>query len=193
VTRAILLRGRRGTAGAAPAVLGLLPLLLVLALAAGCRDRQDAGQAPEKGGLSEGVADLYFPGPSGLLTPERRSVEPVEGAEAQVRMLVEALLAGPEGESLARPFPEGVTVTQVMVDAGGTAYVDLTAPEEADPPSSGSMQEMQTVYSLVNTITLNVSGVRRVALLWNGVQRETFAGHLDTSRPLPPDPRMVGP
>jgi hypothetical protein len=50
---------------------------------------------------------------------------------------------------------------------------------------------MVTVYSLVNSVALNVPAARRVALLWNGTQRQSFAGHLDTSRPLAPDPSLV--
>lgn len=168
-----------------------LLLLFTLVLLAGCRgDDEGAGTPPPEGGMSEGVADLYFPAAAGL-TVERRALEPVEGAEAQVRALVEALLAGPDGDELVAPFPEGVTLSRVVVDAAGNAYVDLEAPEGGAPPASGSMQEMQTVYSLVNTIALNVPGVRRVALLWNGVQRESYAGHLDTSAPLGPRPDMV--
>jgi len=30
-------------------------------------------------------------------------------------------------------------------------------------------------------------------LLWNGTQRVTFSGHLDTSRPLVPDRSLLAP
>lgn len=169
----------------------ILLLVILVLLLAGCRgDDGDTGTPPADGGMSEGVADLYFPAAAGLAV-ERRSIEPVDGAEAQVRVLVEALLAGPDEDGLTRPFAEDVTLSRVLVDASGTAFVDLEAPEDGRPPSSGSMQEMQTVYSLVNTVALNVPGVRRVALLWNGAQRESFSGHLDTSMPLGPRPDMV--
>ena len=49
---------------------------------------------------------------------------------------------------------------------------------------------MQTVYSLVDTVVANVPQIQRVALLWNGTQRETFSGHLDTSQPLVPDRKL---
>jgi hypothetical protein len=39
----------------------------------------------------------------------------------------------------------------------------------------------------VDSVALNVPQASRVALLWNGAQRETFSGHLDLSRPLIPD------
>ncbi len=43
---------------------------------------------------------------------------------------------------------------------------------------------MLTVYSLVNTVLLNTEGAERLVLLWNGQQPMTFAGHLNTARPL---------
>ncbi len=46
-----------------------------------------------------------------------------------------------------------------------------------------------TVYSLVDTVVLNVEGTKRVVLLWNGVQRARFSGHVDTARPLAAAPR----
>ena len=43
---------------------------------------------------------------------------------------------------------------------------------------------MLSVYSIVNTVLLNIPEISAVVLLNNGQQRPTFAGHLDTSRPL---------
>ena len=38
---------------------------------------------------------------------------------------------------------------------------------------------------------LNVGEARAVVLLWNGRQRKSFAGHLDTARPLVANPDLV--
>ena len=73
------------------------------------------------------------------------------------------------------------------------AYVDLRSPDHPDPPGGGSSEEIQRVYSLVNTIVLNVPQASAVVLLWNGVQRETFAGHLDLTRPLAADRELANP
>jgi hypothetical protein len=45
----------------------------------------------------------------------------------------------------------------------------------------------------VNSLALNVPQVVRVVLLWNGTQRVTFSGHLDTSRPLVADRTLLAP
>jgi hypothetical protein len=92
-----------------------------------------------------------------------------------------------------RPFPPEVKLGGVELAADGTAFVELRWPDHDDPPESGSTEEIQRVYSLVDSVALNVPQVHRVVLLWNGTQRITFAGHLDTSRPLLPDRTLLAP
>jgi hypothetical protein len=138
--------------------------------------------------------DLYFPADltdGGLLRVERRSLATSEAPRDQVHAIVAELLAGPKGEGLTRPLPEGVEVGSVLLAPEGIAFVNLQWKDHEDPPAGGSTAEMQMVYSLVNSITLNVPRVTRVALLWNGTQRLTFSGHLDTSLPLAPDRDLV--
>lgn len=106
--------------------------------------------------------------------------------EGRARAVVLALLDGPREPTLFRPFPEGTVLLDLYLEADGTAYVDLGQEGAEDPPAGGSLEEMMRVYSLVDSLAYNLQEVERVALLWNGVQRETFSGHLDTSVPLEP-------
>lgn len=181
-------RGTRRGAG------GLL--LVVLGLSLGCGGGGEVGEAggpvaSEEVGLEVPV-DLYFPGPGGRLYTERRDLAATDGAEGQTRAVVEALLAGPEGEELVAPFPDDVEIGALYLTGSGVAYVDLrTDGEPVPPPPSGSTGELQRVFSLVNSIALNIPEVDRVVLLWNGVQLRSFAGHLDTARPLAPSTDMV--
>jgi hypothetical protein len=141
-----------------------------------------AGQAGERVGFN-----LYFPAGGGGLQSEARELQVTAAPKDRIRKVVEALLAGPQTSGLARPLPEGVTLGSVQLGGDGIAYVDLRWPDHQDPPSGGSTEEIQRVYSVVDSVVLNVPQATRVALLWNGVQRETFSGHLDLSRPLAPD------
>ena len=102
-------------------------------------------------------------------------------------------IAAPAASGLVRPFPPEVKLGGVELSADGTAFVDLRWSDHEDPPESGSTEEMQRVYSLVDSVALNVPQVNRVVLLWNGTQRITFSGHLDTSRPLLPDRTLLAP
>ncbi len=47
------------------------------------------------------------------------------------------------------------------------------------------------LYSLVNTVLLNTPEANRLVVLWNGRQPETFAGHIDTARPLAARPNLI--
>lgn len=169
----------------------LLTLAALLAVAAGCRRGEDAEPEPQGPQTSapEGYVDLYFPSETGFLGVERRPLELEGGAGEQVRTLVAAWLEGPTEpgeEGLVPAFPDGLELAEAFVTAEGVAVVDLAAPEGGEPPSTGSMLEMQRIYSLVDSVVLNVAGVRRVTILWNGRQRETLSGHVDTSVPLAP-------
>jgi len=134
---------------------------------------------------------LLFPGADGRLHPEVRRLVLAETARERIAGLVRALLAGPEGEDLAAPLPALVEVGTVFVDSAGIAYLDLRGPDGAEPPPSGSQTELLAVYSLVNTILFNVEEARAVVILWNGTQRPSLAGHVDTGRPLRSNPRLM--
>jgi hypothetical protein len=176
---------------------GLVLLLLLATTSAGCRRPDDApaapGADPDPAIDNSLGAELYFPTGNGLLAIEPRPLALSGDTATQVRALLTALLEGPREEGLAPLFDTPVTLLEVYLDADGTAFADLGAADQEAPPAIGSTEELQVVYSLVNTVALNVSGVHRVVLLWNGHQRETWAGHVDTARPLSPRPELTVP
>jgi len=158
----------------------------------GTKTRPGAASPVEAGPTEKLTVDLFFPADEGLRT-EKRDLAVTAAPKDRIRKIVAALLAGPVSSGAARPFPEGVMLGSVQLGADGIAYLDLRWDGHPDPPSSGSMEEMQRIYSLVDSITANVPQATRLVLLWNGAQRETFSGHLDTSRPLLPDRTLVAP
>ena len=97
------------------------------------------------------------------------------------------------GEDLLPALPPGVEL-QAFDLVGGVAWVDLTVARSGaaavrfEQPAMGLREELLAVYSLVNSLTASNLGIERVVPMWNGEQRLTFAGHVDTTRPLPPDP-----
>ena len=134
---------------------------------------------------------LYFPGEDGRLYPERRELSAAPGSLGRARAVLDGLLAGPRDEALRAPLPSDVAIGHVVLLADGTAVVDLRSTERELPPAHGSLGERAMIYSLVDSLLLNVEGTRQVALLWNGVQRESFSGHLDTARPLAADTSLL--
>ena len=133
------------------------------------------------------AAALYFPGRGARLYAEEREVLLAGTVEHRIANLVEELLNGPTKSSLYPPLPSEVTLGAVYVTSESVAYLDLDAPPDLSKPPWGSKREILAVYSLVNTVLLNFSEIQAVVLLWNGQQRATFAGHLDTTRPLGPN------
>jgi hypothetical protein len=82
-------------------------------------------------------------------------------------------------------------VAWLHLNPAGVLYVDLDLAAESSIPAWGSRQEMLAVYSIVNTLLAAEPEIQSVVLLRDGQQRATFAGHLDTSRPLFANPRLV--
>lgn len=181
---------------------GALALALAAALslaAAACRSPEGPGEeargpaAATLAATDDDEARLVFPEEGGGLGVEARSLALPADPPARVRAVIAALLEGPQQPNLRAPLPDGVTLDDVFVDPQGIAYLDFHSQDHPQPPGSGSRLELLRVYSLADTVLLNVDGVRGVVLLWNGVQRPTFAGHVDLTRPLTRDPRVPRP
>ncbi len=138
-----------------------------------------------------GSVILYFPGSDGRLHPELRALDTNAGATELVRRIVASLIGGPDNDALFAPLPSSTEISSVVLGADGTLYLDLASSDYALPPVAGSQREIAAAYSLVNSICGNVPRIRGVVLLWNSEQRATFAGNLDTTRPLTPNRGLV--
>ena len=133
---------------------------------------------------------LYFEAPDreGLL-PEEREVAFSADLPRQLRIVVEELAKG-STTGLVSTLPEGTRVLEVFVQARGVAWVDLSSEATSGLPG-GSKAEMLTVYSIVNTIVTNFPAVSRVRIVVNDQPVTSLGGHVDLSRPLPPDMTLV--
>ena len=143
--------------------------------------------SPEIEPVPEGtgvVVDLYFPANEGQLADEQREVPEENDLARKLARLLGELLAGPESVELYAALPEEMEVGWTHVNKQNVVYIDIEMTGESDRPPWGSGKELQSVYSIVNTVLLNMPEITSVILLRNGQQRPTFAGHLDTSRPL---------
>ena len=129
---------------------------------------------------------LYFPlaDYSGLGI-QRRAVSCRDNPTARARALAAALEDGPEGD-LAPAFLPGHGVRQVFVDRNGTVFLDLAANRDR-LPGVGAIQERLCLWSLVNTLCLNMKEIKRVKILVGGDEAVSLAGHVDLTNPLIPD------
>jgi spore germination protein GerM len=133
---------------------------------------------------------LYFEAPDreGLL-PEEREVAFSPDLAQQIRTVVEELSKG-STTGLVATLPAGTRVLEAFVQARGVAYVNLSGEASSGLPG-GSKAEILTVYSLVDTIAANFPAVSRVQILVNDQPVTSLGGHVDVSRPLPPDMTQV--
>jgi len=103
----------------------------------------------------------------------------------QLRGVVEELVHGSK-IGLGPTLAPDTKVLDVFVTARGIAYVDLSQEVVAGHPG-GSEAERMTIYSVVNTLSTSFPAVKRVQILVEDKPAQTLAGHIDLTRPLPPD------
>mgnify|MGYP003565306139 CR=1 FL=1 len=98
------------------------------------------------------------------------------------KIIINALIDGPQ-EGLMRTIPSGTILRALYVTQDGTAYVDISdAIKDAHP--GGIKSELFTIYSIVNTIILNIPGIDAVKILIEGRESMTLAGHIDLRFPF---------
>ena len=129
------------------------------------------------------TATLYYVTPDGLsLAGAQREVPFGDPIVEQARRIIEAqLVEAPE--PLASAVPRGTTLRAVFVSDRGDAFVDLTG-EVTSRHSGGALDELFTVYSIVNSLTVNLPAIARVQILVDGKEVDTLAGHVDLRHPL---------
>ena len=134
-------------------------------------------------------ARLFHLAEDGLrLQPVDSEVPFGEGTLEQGRQLTAALLQ-PVAEPFVSVIPPGTTLKGFYLSPEGVAFVDLSA--EAGRGRRGALDEIFTVYSIVNTLTDNLPAITAVQLLVDGRQVDTLAGHVDVRRPLMKDLRWT--
>lgn len=128
-------------------------------------------------------ATLYYSAPDGrgLVGVEQAvpfDATPVE----QARQIMLAQLQPATGPYLS-VIPEGTTLRALYLTDRGDAFVDLSREVSTGHPG-GSLNELFTVYALVNALTVNLPTVSSVQLLVEGHEVDTLAGHIDLRHPL---------
>jgi spore germination protein GerM len=128
-------------------------------------------------------ARLFYVSDDGTkLTSVEHDVPYAEGTVPQAKAILTAQMA-PAAEPLLSAVPPGTTLRALFVTAGGEAYVDLSRELAAAHPG-GSLNELLTIYTLVDALTVNLPAITSVQLLVDGKEVDTIAGHVDVRRPL---------
>ncbi len=139
------------------------------------------------------MATLYFPALNdGKIMPETRSITWAQADVDRVRQIILALAEGSH-QGFGHVLPASTTVRAVFMAGDGTAYVDLSNDILSDF-EPGIQSETLAIYSIVNSITINIPSVKRVQFLLQGQEVETLDGHADLTAAFTPDvTRVKGP
>ena len=133
--------------------------------------------------LKKSNVHLYFADRDNyFLTSEQRVLTHRENPIDYARVVVEALIRGPQ-QGLVRTMASTTKLRAVYITSGGTCYVDLSRNAGRDHPG-GCNSEILTIYSVVNSLVLNVPEIKRVKMLIEGEEALTLAGHIDLRTPL---------
>src|SRR6185436_6792593 len=109
-------------------------------------------------------ATLYFASEDGLhLVATEREVPLAEGAVAQARSILEAQLSAEAPPPLASTIPKGSLLRGLFVSERNEVFVDLDPAIRTAHPG-GSMQELMTVYTIVNAVLTNLPDLKEVQI-----------------------------
>lgn len=116
-----------------------------------------------------GTIGLYFANESGEALKEYRKTVEISNNMSLARIVVEALIEGPEGEGYQATIPENTTIRNISVK-DGICYVDFSDEfYNTDNPLKNDI----IVYSIVNSLA-ELPTVSKVQFLKNGEKQQFF-------------------
>lgn len=132
---------------------------------------------------------LYFAErDNNYLSAEERGVARTDDPVEQAKIIINALITGPRS-SLIRTLPKETNLRALYIAKDNTAYIDF---EESIRKMQGGVQsEYHAIYSIVNSLVLNISSIKRVKILVNGREAETLSGHIDLRNAFTADMLIV--
>jgi hypothetical protein len=148
-----------------------------------------APSAPAPAGRKIKARLFYVADDGTRLVSVERDVPFGEGTVEQAREILNAQIAAAP-EPLVSAVPPNTALRAVFITDKGDAYVDLSAEVSSAHPG-GSLNELLTVYAIVNALTANLPAINAVQILVGGKEVDTLAGHVDLRRPLARNPAWV--
>jgi len=126
-----------------------------------------------------------------FLVPEKRYIPKEKEPEGQAQEMIKALIAGSK-TGLVGTFPEKAEIRSVKLESGDLLVVNFRESLAADHPG-GSTAEMATIYSLTNTLTVNIPAIKRVKILIEGKEKESLKGHIGLKNPFRINQELIAP
>jgi spore germination protein GerM len=119
-----------------------------------------------------------------FLHKEEREILAGSSLVGQIRQILQELVKGSQNGYLA-PMPPETRLRELYITSDGILYLDFSR-DIQDRHLSGASAEIETIYSIVNSIAYNFKSVKKIFFLIEGDEKETLGGHVDLSRPFLP-------
>jgi len=194
-------RGPSRRRGAAPGLVALLLIVIVLAVGwlywQGGQGGDDESAAdfgvdaavPVAGSSAAGdrAVMLVFPewDASGFVT-EQRQIPSRDRPGEDLLGLMNVLCDGPSISGAISALPTGTRALAAFLSPDDQSVVLDFSLELVTGHPGGSAAETATLTSILRTVALNFPGTRSCLILVEGAQVETLAGHIDLVRPFDP-------
>lgn len=134
---------------------------------------------------------LYFAEPRGRYL--LRVTDGISGCEDDrdcVRALLERLIAGPQGKAV-RVLPATTLIKGVELD-NDLVRINFSR-HLVDHHPGGSLTELLTIYSLINSLSESFPYLRQLQILVEGEVRPTLKGHVRIDHPVYADYALTQP
>jgi spore germination protein GerM len=129
------------------------------------------------------MVTLFFSEEEGeYLVGEKREIPRRDRVEEEAKETIVELIKGPKGK-LIPAMPPHTKLLTLRMDENGVAKVNFDKTLSKEHPG-GSSAEMLTLYSIVNSLTVNFPQIKRVQILIDGKEAESIAGHISLKQPV---------
>jgi len=143
-----------------------------------------SAQTARSARTQEMTISLYFADPARFaLQAEQRQILRPETPTDLGKVIVRELTTGPQKQGLRRTLPAGNVLRTFFISGDRTAYVDFNNTMWQKHPG-GIQADTLAIYSIVNSLVLNLAEIEAVQFLNLGREPLPTAGHLDLRYPL---------
>ncbi|MBZ5534532.1 MAG: GerMN domain-containing protein [Acidobacteriia bacterium] len=130
---------------------------------------------------------LYFPSLAspGMLEEEDEEIRASELAQNRAKQIILKLIEGSK-KHFGRTISQETVLKEVFLTPDGTALVDFSGAIQKNHPG-GIECELQTIYSVVDSLTVNIPTIRRVRFLIDDTEADSLVGHSDLTQAFTQD------
>ena len=123
-------------------------------------------------------AKIFFPAASGpaLLTAEDEMIFKSAEVVNRAKQILQKLQDGPHSNAMFPSLPKDTKVQDIFISEQGIAFIDFSNTISTNHPG-GLLNELTTIYSIVNSLTYHIDEIKQGKILIGGVEKETLAGH----------------